>query len=274
MYKILFFSPSPRNILEVKAEIVKNVYKKHDMIWMKYYKEKEAYVKARQFFLNSAENYDYLCILPDDLIINKEGFDNLMMELEHPSINFKRYDVLAGICNTSCLNSEQMGQVAASEAEIPLPNNTGGFTIWPYLIKFKDLYARPENILKCRFIGFSVYFIHRSIVEKVPFRSTDPSWGIDTFFGEDLMAYGIDQYIDKRSRFLHLRGLSAQNIKSISTNPDVLLVGKIKPHTILVKREKIVQAVDNTQLDQEHKDQITWKKGSRPKSSLNKKKIL
>jgi hypothetical protein len=198
-----------------------------------------------------------------------------------------------------------MALVAASEVEISLPDNSGGFKMWPHLIKFKDLEERPENILKCKFIGFSFYFIHRSVVEKVPFRSSDPAWGVDVHFGQDLKAEGINQYIDKRSRFVHLKGLSVQNMKSISVNPDVLLVGQIKPHIILVKREKVVKGADmipvtiqseiintaptlesnqeiqkqeetlvgKTQVMQEYNDDITWKKGAgRPRGTKNKNK--
>jgi len=247
MYKYLFFIPSPRNIPEVKNEIVANIYKKHDVIWLKYYREIDAYKKARQFFLTSAENYDYLVIIPDDLLVNTQAFENLMAEIEKPSIDVKKYDILAGICNSSYINSEQMGQIAASNVELPTPDKTGGVLLWPHMIKFADLEKRKENILRCKFIGFSFYFIHKNVVRDIPFRVDNPDrqqGGVDVFFSADLNAQGIDQYIDKRSRFVHLRGLSAQNMKSISVNPDVMLVGKIKPHTILVKRERIVKGAD------------------------------
>lgn len=247
MYKLLFFIPSPRNIPEVKEPIVKLLYKKHDVIWMKYYREIDAYTKARQFFLNSAENYDYLVILPDDLVINEEGLDNILEELENPSINTKQYDVLSGICNLSFVNRQQAECIAAMGATIPTKDNMTSIDIWDHMIKYKDLDMRPENIIECKFIGFSLYFIHKNVVKNIPFRNDNadqPNEGIDSFFCQDLHSYGYKQYIDKRSSFVHLKGLSAQSTSSISTNPDILLVGKIKPHTILVKREKILEAID------------------------------
>jgi len=99
--------------------------------------------------------------------------------------------------------------------------------------------------------------------------------------------------------------LSSQSASSISTNPDVLLVGKIKPHTILVKREKILEAIDKqkvviesevyntagtdeekkeiqtqeeeltgkTTSDAEKLDKIKWKPGGRNKPRTRKKTV-
>lgn len=237
-YKILFFIPSPRNIPEVKKPIVDLLYKKHDVIWYKYHREIEAYEKAQDFFLNSKEKYDYLCIIPDDLVINQAGIENLFNELENPSIDVPFYKILAGVCNLSFLNQQHMDKAAASSVMLPVSDNSQGVLVWDYMIKFKDLYAREENILQCMFIGFSCYFIHRSVLEDISFRGNPIQDGIDKLFAEDLEDAAIKQYIDKRSRFVHLRGLSSQTINSVSVNPDILLVGKIKPHVIFVPREQ------------------------------------
>lgn len=242
MYKYLFFIPSPRAIPEVKKPIVDLLYKKHDVIWYKYFREIDAYDKAQEFFFNSKENYDYLVIIPDDMILNKAGVDNILQELENPSIGVPFYKILSGICNVSFTNQEQMDSIAASTAILPTSDKQVGYPVWDHMIKFADLEARPENIFQCKFIGFSFYFIHRSVLEEVPFRSPGPEVpkdGMDTFFCQDLEDAGIKQYIDKRSRFVHLRGLSAQSVNSITVNPDVLLVGKLRPYVIFVPRLKV-----------------------------------
>lgn len=240
-YRYLFFIPSPRNIPEVKEQIVKILYKKHDVIWYKFYKEIDAYDKCRDYFLSHPE-YDYLVIVPDDLLINQEGVDNLIHELENPSLEgITRYDILSGICNSSFINEQQMAQIPASQVFLPDVKNNGGIIMWDHMIKFADLYARQENLFQCKYIGFSFYFLHRSVVEEIPFRVDNPdkqSGGIDIFFCRDLTDTGIKQYIDKRSRFVHLRGLSSQSMNSISANPDVILVGKYRPYVVFVKRHE------------------------------------
>jgi len=225
--KFLFVIPSPRDIAEVKQPIVDLLYGKHDVLWMKYYPELEAYQKARAYFLNSPKNYDYMCIIPDDLAINDDGLRNLFRELENPSLDMVQwggnYPVLAGICNLSYINEEQMEKVAASISS----------TLSQYLLTFRALEGMNDSVIKCAWIGFSCEFIHRSVLERIDFRQF-PELGIDNTFSDSLIKKKIPQYILKTARFTHYKGLSVKFKNALSTNPDVILTGVKKPHVIYV----------------------------------------
>ena len=244
-HKILFFVPSPRDIPEVKESIVELVYGKYDIIWFKYFKELDAYQKAQYFFLNHRKRYDYLCIIPDDLILNEGALSILLNELENPTIPLiefgHRYPVLAGICNISYTNDEQMMKVAASKAVIADAERQRFDVFWDHFLKFDELSQFTTDQIQVLFIGFSVQFIHRRILEKIQFRHDTPdrpTSGIDTFFSYDCRDRKIPMFIDRRARFLHLKGLSTiqHRFKTalLSTNPDVIYTGKYKQEVIFV----------------------------------------
>jgi GT2 family glycosyltransferase len=225
--KFLFFIPSPRDIPEVKQPIVDLLYQKHDVLWMKYYPELEAYQKARQYFLNSPKKYDYLCIIPDDLAINSEGLNNLFRELENPSIELSKfggnYPVLAGVCNYSYINEQQMEMVAASISS----------TVSSYLLTFKGLESMKDNIIKCAYIGFSCEFIHRDVLKQIDFKRY-PDLGLDNAFSDQLIKKKIPQYILKTAKFVHYKGLSVKYRTALSTNPDIIFSGIKKPYVLFV----------------------------------------
>lgn len=229
--KILFFVPSPRDIPEVRQPIVDILYPYFDVIWFKYFRELDAYQKARKYFLESDQNYDYLCIIPDDLAINREGVDLLLNELENPSLDLSeygnKYPVLAGICNMSYINTEQMNQVAASMSS----------TLSQYLLSFSTLGKMPDKIIKCAWIGFSCEFIHKDVLKVIDFRSHN-MLGIDNVFSDSLAKKKIPQYILKTAKFVHFKGLSVQYKASLSTNPDVLYTGVYKPYCIFHSAKK------------------------------------
>lgn len=202
--RVLFMIPSPRHIPEVIQPIKDILYPEHDVIWFKYYPELEAYNTARKFFLD--KNYDYMCIIPDDLIINKEGIDILLEELKT-----EKYKVLAGVCNLSYLSDLQFSKIAASHEK-------QGFITKTELEKMDD-------ITKVYWIGFSCYFIHRSVLEIMEFESRNYN-GLDDNMALNLKVAGIDQYICKRAMFTHLKGLSSRYIKSVTVNPDIIYTGK------------------------------------------------
>jgi len=88
----LIFIPAPREIDQVTQKIKEILYQDYNVLWIKYTPELEAYRKARAFFLKCTKKYEYFCIVPNDLILNKENFDILVTELQN-----KHYDVLSGI---------------------------------------------------------------------------------------------------------------------------------------------------------------------------------
>jgi hypothetical protein len=240
--KYLFFIPSPRSIPEVKQPIVDILYGKHDVIWMKYFEELDAYRFARDFFLKSEKDYTYFCIIPDDLVINQKGIDILFNELNNPSLELAKFDgvypVLAGVCNLSYTTDLELSKIAAAQAIIPDPSYQNAALLWDSFIKFKDLDGFMYDIIRCLFIGFSCEFIHRSIIEKFEFRRPDHTGGLDTFLSYDLKTNKIPQFIHKKARFLHLKGLSSRIRNAISVNPDVIYTGVYEPQIIYVDSDK------------------------------------
>lgn len=238
--KFLFFIPSPRDIPEVRKPIEDVLYGKYDVIWFKYFREIAAYEKAREYFLAHENKYEYFVIIPDDMIINQQGFDELMSELRNPSPpDIDRYPVLAGTCNHGMLNEDEKNTLAASDWVISDHVRKTEYQYWKGFLKFDDLAKVPNKIFQCSYIGFSFMFIHRSVIEKIPFRVDDPlkqTAGVDNFFSDDLLDAKIPQYIDKNARFLHLRGLSATMLPGTIVNPDIIHVGKYKPFIILKNR--------------------------------------
>lgn len=211
--------PSPRNIPEFRQKIEEIFYKKIDVLWIKYFPEIEAYRRIRNYFLNSPKKYDYLLLIPDDLILNQEGFDLLLQELDSPSLDMtvydNRYPVLSGICNFSNVNPVMKNTVAASIHSV-----TG-----KHLLTFDQLAEIKDNVIRVSYTGFMCELIHRSVVEEIEFQSgQDLNLGIDMMFSNACVKRFIPQFILKTARFTHLKGLNA--------GIDTLLVGKVKPSII------------------------------------------
>lgn len=232
----MFFIPSPRSIPEVKQPIVDLLYHQHDVLWLKYYPELEAYRKARSFFLNSPEKYDYFCIIPDDLAINQDGLHQLFRELDNPTIDLSQYNctdggqnypVLAGVCNYSYLSEEQMNKVPASISS----------TLSHYMLDFDTLERMKDRIIKCAWIGFSCQFIYRSVLEQVDFKQY-PDLGLDNTFSDSIIKKKIPQFLLKTAKFVHYKGLSAKYRTALSVNPDIIYQGIYKPYVIFVPRDK------------------------------------
>jgi hypothetical protein len=234
-YRYLFFSPSPRDIHLFKQAVIDVLYPRFDFLWLKYYEEVDAYQKARQFFLNSNKKYDYFVIVPDDLIINKAGIDALINEIEN-SGNF--YPVLSGICNFSCLEY-QSGRTVSAKAVIPglLNDKQTLYSFLDHFLTYQELDSYEKtSIFQVLFNGFSCEFIHRHVLEAIHFRKPDgerSAGGIDTYFSQDLESMNIPQFIDKRARFLHLKGFKNSDI-----NVDMIYTNKRNPVTIFHDKDK------------------------------------
>ena len=85
----LLFMPSPRDIPQVKQAWTKLPY---DKFIVKYKNQKEAYAEGREFFLQH-EEYDYIVICADDLVIQPEDLETLLKDVQE--FKFKQLD---GIC--------------------------------------------------------------------------------------------------------------------------------------------------------------------------------
>lgn len=81
--------PSPRDIPEFRVALHRSM-PGYDKVWFKNYSESEyPYTKIRDYFLEHYNNkeggrrrYTHLAILPDDVILHKEGVDKLIQNVK------------------------------------------------------------------------------------------------------------------------------------------------------------------------------------------------
>lgn len=92
--KPLIFIPSPRNLPKFNECISK--VKKYDKLWVKYWEQTQAYMIARNWFLND-EEYTHLVIFPDDMIGFEHQIDLLLKY---------RLPVVSGWCNEQKLERQ------------------------------------------------------------------------------------------------------------------------------------------------------------------------
>ncbi|MGA8842258.1 MAG: hypothetical protein WB511_01610, partial [Nitrososphaeraceae archaeon] len=161
----------------------------YDKLYIKYYPLLEARTLARNFFL-SYEKFDYFMILTDDLITRIEVFEKLIEDEKQHS-----HKIISGWCNGNITFGQYDTDFSFSLP--PDPPATGtyeGYKFVPItdILKIRKQYG---DIVKVKHQGFNPSLIHRSIIEKIPFRVSGGCCS-DSCFSIDLDAAGIDQYID------------------------------------------------------------------------------
>ena len=88
----LLCMPWPTIIPEVKAELDKIP---EDKVFAIGFKQQEAYDKLRHYFLTAdAPSYDYMCILPYDVICKQEDFWHLKRAIQ---MRYSAFQVLTGL---------------------------------------------------------------------------------------------------------------------------------------------------------------------------------
>src|SRR5215469_16142921 len=182
----LFCSPSPRDIPEFKRAMWDIPY---DKLFAKYYLEHDAYRLLVGYFLDHTD-YNYMVVTPDDLVINREGVELLVKDLEeHP------YPALAGICNFSY---QLRNRYACG------PSINGGPTNHTEESLNEEI-RKQGPIIRVGMEGFSCLFIHRQVLENnpkaikgMPYSSFD--WG----FCHSCHWDKVPIYVDTRAKFLHL----------------------------------------------------------------------
>jgi len=162
----------------------------YDKLYAKYYLEGDAYRLLQEYFLDHTD-YNYMVIAPDDLVLNKEGVDLLIKDIEQ-----FEYPALAGICNFSY---HDRTRYACG------PSINGGPTSHS-LESLKQEVAKNGPIIRVGMEAFSCLFIKREILEEhypglikpMPISSFD--WG----FSHACHWKNIPIRVDTRAQFLHL----------------------------------------------------------------------
>lgn len=202
--KPLICIPSPRDIPIVKEALDEVPY---DKLWFKYnFDELQVYQVFREYFLEHKE-YTHFVILPDDLYVDPEAVELLITDLKK-----RDYPVLAGVCNFNC----EAWETYDIDLCIDYTNTAGRDYILANGIPKFEYYApqgKFKGIRKVAFQGFSLCFIRRDVIEKVPFGSTGQ--GIDSYLAVQLLMNKIDQYVDFDARNIHLKGI--ENCIDIAT---------------------------------------------------------
>lgn len=182
VYNVLIGCPSPRDISEFQEALSKL---NCDKFIVKYRPAPEAYELIRDFFL--AGEWSYLCLIPDDLIVSREGFQTLLGDLEQ-----FQPKVISGVCNVDADTMKDYYIVRLREGE-------------PFLKKEERKYSFARyQIVWCS--GFACCFIARNIVEKIPFRQYSPTFetSFDTSFSQDCAKHKIPILVDWKADFQHL----------------------------------------------------------------------
>jgi hypothetical protein len=184
----LICSASPREIPEFIEAMNKLPY---DKCMAKYYYEAEAYKELLEYFL-AHKDYTHMAIIPDDLVVHREGFELLKQDLEEHD-----YPVLEGICNLLYNDTERCG---------PTLNGGPSFYTKDALL---EVVEKQGDIIQVVSEGFACLFIRRDILEKHPdalrgMPNTNTSF--DWAFSLTCLQKGIPIRVDTRAGFLHLAG--------------------------------------------------------------------
>jgi hypothetical protein len=225
--------PSPRNI-KVINDCHDNL-SDYDKLWMKdNFDELQAYQVLRNYFLENPE-YTHLVIAPDDLLIPVSTFEKLIADL-----NKKDYPVLSGVCNFNCERFSTYDMDLAVDynhkngMEHLLQNEVPHYR---HYLKSGQL----KGIKRVAFAGFSLAFIRRDVVERIPFGTK--ARGIDSDYSYKLLMEKIDQYVDFDARSLHLKGIeNCENIAPLmifqfdnSVNTAVNFKRQVTPRLVFQK---------------------------------------
>lgn len=193
--KPLLFIPSPR-FLEPFYDAVEKL--EIDILWMKYFPQKEAYDLGRNWFLNHPE-YGSLIILPDDLLVVQESINQLVEDSEF-------YNIISGYCNNTAGDTINVDSNIAIGTLPPDPPFTGTYTgyQWDTLITLDHMLKVGPEIIPVLHQGFALTLLKREIVERIPFRTSEGCC-IDSCLSLDLDRYNIPQWVDLRIKSEHMK---------------------------------------------------------------------
>ncbi len=183
--------PSPRDLKAVKQHIDQL---RIDKLWLKYYKELEAYQLMREYFLDN--NYTHLIICPDDLIVKRFDLARLLYAIE--TFDFA---VVSGICNVDSGNSKAAFNITYPN-NLPDANPAKRSYKW---ITNNALKRRASNEpFRVGYAGFPLMAIEYDVTKKLPFRN-DGGCCIDVMFCWDCHHLNIPIYVDPKINLVHLK---------------------------------------------------------------------
>jgi hypothetical protein len=125
----------------------------YDRLYAKYYPEAVAYKELQAYFLAHPE-YTHMVVLPDDLIVRPEDFEQLKADVEQYD-----YPALAGICHIHYHEKDTF---------ICGPSLNGGPTYFTRETLGQEVRKQGSHIIRVEFEGFACTFIKRDVLVKYP----------------------------------------------------------------------------------------------------------
>lgn len=211
MAKLLLFRGSPRsNIPEVEEW---NDKLPCDVLNIRYMAEIPAYKNARDYFLEH-EEYDYLIIATDDIVVKPEHIAQLKKDIdEHP------FPVISGMMNVDQHEYNKPTGNLNICTELAIKDKKQRNYIW---VRRDNL--PKDNIFEVKFAGFGLTAIRRDIVKPIQFAGDGIFKGRGMEFGASLdfvfcwhcYELGVPIYVDKRIDMQHLRTSGRHQVGEIS----------------------------------------------------------
>lgn len=212
-----------------------------DRLVIKYLTQTQSYALIRDYFLTHKQ-YTHLVMLPDDLLAEYSHFVSLqgrVMETDHP--------VLSGICNAYCRTEAEIATKTDVCVDKPLARDRR-----ERVINVDDRHSLKRGIIRVKYVGLSLIFIRRDVVERFPFegdlkyqdiRRVRPylryNMNSDAMFCNNCIDRDIPIMVDTRIFMFHLRIVQVPDvIKRLGydmTGVDKILVGQKKPDRYLIR---------------------------------------
>jgi GT2 family glycosyltransferase len=203
------------------------------MVWVKYFPAPASYNVGAQTLFRDFPDCNYLCLIPDDVVINQAAWDKLI-----EAAKTGKYDVISGVCNQKCDSDYAINQSNITMDIIPDWAVLDPETIDSLWVKIDELPQSDEPI-KVAFSGFPVMFVKKEVLERVgEFTADDQGFNRDVQFCKKLKKAGINIYCVPTAQFLHLKHhpdpeLSASNI----------LTGKKYPQVVFTRPNRLDRVV-------------------------------
>jgi hypothetical protein len=187
---ILIAIPSPRDIGLFKEHTDKL---KPDRLWIKYHEPYDAYMFMMDYYLQHPE-YDYLCILPDDLLVTQKDVDILSEDIRDLMC-----PVISGYCNMDARRTDLTNICVDKVVD---PERTRARHDW---LPTDSPLLQGKKPFRVKFSGFPLMMIRNDILNKIPFRIVRGGRFADALFCYDCHLHDIPILVDPRVKMEHLK---------------------------------------------------------------------
>ena len=210
-------------------------------MWVKYYRENDAYRIMERYFLEHT-NADYLVIAPDDLVARDEDYRAIVKTIyDHGGP--EKFPMIAGVCNLHNMPGYKTLLAICVDQEIE-PNRRRRHYIWSDMRHqdWKDKGYDKIDLLKVKFSGFALQFVRRDIVEKYglagdksfnEFDKRQQDLSFDVMLCYACNRNNIPIYVNPQVWMHHLRGSHPKEVEGI----EPLLVGLKESQVLYVDAE-------------------------------------